>query len=121
MKLTKILYHSTITISNITASEKNHEYVEITCGSYNDGKRGFKGWNSEDDTKLFNILDYLNDKGVKFALSNVAEHKGLKNEKMIDWQETGGYQLHNVMFDYNNCNYQANNKHNKTVEVLITN
>lgn len=93
----------------------------ITCGSYNDGKRGFKGWNSEDDTKLFEILDCLNDRGVKFALSNVAEHKGLKNEKMIDWQETGGYQLHNVMFDYNNCNYQANNKHNKTVEVLITN
>ena len=93
----------------------------ITCGSYNDGKRGFKGWNAKDDIKLFEILDYLNNKGVNFALSNVAEHKGLKNETMIDWQESSGYQRHNISFDYNNCNYHANNKHNKTVEVLITN
>lgn len=93
----------------------------ITCGSYNDGKRGFKGWCAEDDKKLFDILDDLNSRGVRFALSNVAEHKGMKNEAMIKWQSDQGYWLHNVSFDYNNCNYHANNKRNKTVEVLITN
>lgn len=47
----------------------------ITCGSYNDGKRGFKGWSGEDDRKLFEILDDLNRRDIKFALSNVTRHK----------------------------------------------
>ena len=93
----------------------------ITCGSYNDGKRGFKGWCADDDKKLFTILDELNYRGVRFALSNVAEHKGLKNEAMLKWQDYNGYKIHHVSFDYNNCNYHSNNKRNKTDEVLITN
>lgn len=93
----------------------------ITCGSYNDGKRGFKGWGQEDDQKLFEILDALDSKGVKFALSNVTEHKGKKNENMIRWKNDRGYHMHKVLFNYNNCNYHTNSKEYKTVEVLITN
>lgn len=93
----------------------------ITCGSYNDGKRGFKGWGEEDDKKLFDILDSLDKKGVKFALSNVVEHKGKKNYNMLRWKKERGYHMHKVSFNYDNCNYHANNKNNKTIEVLITN
>lgn len=93
----------------------------ISRGSYNDGKRGFKGWSQEDDLKLFDILDELNSKGVKFALSNVTYHKGLKNEKLLQWKKKNGYHMHKIKFDYNNCNYQSRNKDNYTEEVLITN
>lgn len=93
----------------------------ITCGSYNDGKRGFKGWSEKDDKKLFAILDQLNARNVKFALSNVTYHKGLKNENLLDWKKENKYHMHRIRFDYNNCNYQSRNKENYTEEVLITN
>lgn len=93
----------------------------LTCGSYNDGKRGFKGWSEKDDIKLFEILDYLNRKGVKFALSNVSEHKGIKNEKMLAWKKENGYHLHSINFNYDNCNYHTKNNQNITKEILITN
>jgi DNA adenine methylase Dam len=105
------------------ADENDLVYLDppylISCGNYNDGKRGFKGWTQQDDLDLMALCDELNDKGVKFAMSNVLEHKGLKNEKLIEWSKK--YITISLNFDYNNCNYQNNNKNNKTVEVLITN
>lgn len=93
----------------------------ITTGSYNDGKRGFTGWGEKEEKDLYEILDMLNDRGVKFALSNVSEHKGLKNNILTDWQLSRGYNLHYIDFNYNNSNYHAKNTDKKTNEVLITN
>ncbi|WP_297131846.1 Dam family site-specific DNA-(adenine-N6)-methyltransferase [Terrisporobacter sp.] len=91
----------------------------ISCGNYNDGKRGFKGWNQQDDIDLMNLCDKLDEQGTRFAISNVLEHKGLKNELLINWSKK--YNINYLNNNYNNCNYQENNKINKTVEVLITN
>ncbi len=93
----------------------------LTCGSYNDGKRGFNGWSDQDDLNLFAILNELSGKGVKFALSNVIEHKGTVNENLANWTNENLYHLHEINVDYNNCNYQSRNKYNVTKEVLITN
>jgi site-specific DNA-adenine methylase len=91
----------------------------ITTGSYNDGKRGFEGWSQADDLALFKLLDKANAQGVKFALSNVTEHKGLTNEKLIKWAKK--YKIHYINYDYKNCSYHGKNTDKKTVEVLITN
>lgn len=91
----------------------------ITTGSYNDGKRGFEGWSKNDDAELLKLLDELNDRGVKFALSNVIEHKGLKNEELIKWMEK--YKTHYINFNYKNSSYHGKNTDKQTVEVLITN
>lgn len=91
----------------------------ITTASYNDGKRGFEGWSLEDDIILFNLLDSLNANGVKFALSNVVEHKGFENRELIQWMSK--YTVHEIGCNYNNSNYQARNKNFITREVLITN
>lgn len=91
----------------------------ITCGNYNDGKRGFKGWNKQDDLDLMNLCDKLDEQGTRFAMSNVLEHKGIKNEELIKWSKK--YKVYHLDYNYNNCNYQDNNKNNETVEVLITN
>lgn len=93
----------------------------ITCGSYNDGKRGFNGWKEEDDKKLFDVLDSLNRRNVKFALSNVIYHKGLQNDNLLNWKKENGYHMHRINCTYDNCNYQTKNKNNCTQEVLITN
>ena len=91
----------------------------ITCGNYNDGKRGFKGWNQQDDLDLMKLCDELDKQGTRFAMSNVLEHKGLKNDRLIEWSKK--YKVYHLNYNYNNCNYQDNNKKNKTDEVLIIN
>ena len=93
----------------------------ISCGSYNDGKRGFEGWNSNDDMALLDKLDNLNHRGIKFALSNVIEHKGVKNDILAKWYQDNKYNLHGVNFNYNNSNYHAKNTDKVTKEVLVTN
>lgn len=89
----------------------------ISCGSYNDGKRGFAGWSTNDDQKLFEKLDALNERGIKFAMSNVTQHKGKKNDALIKWAKR--YHTHYLNADYSNSNYQAGTS--ETKEVLITN
>jgi hypothetical protein len=98
----------------------DHPYL-ITTGSYNDGKRGFTGWGVSEERALLNILSDLNVRGVKFALSNVVEHKGRTNELLKEWIESNGFIMHVLSMNYNNSNYQATNKEKKTLEVLVTN
>lgn len=93
----------------------------ITTASYNDGRRGFEGWTEEDDILLFNLLDNLNRKGIKFALSNVTHHKGNKNSLLINWKRENRYHEHRINFNYNNSNYHSQNTNFETREVLITN
>lgn len=89
----------------------------ISCGTYNDGKRGFEGWNEMDDLFLFEKLDWLNSRGVRFALSNVIKHKGIENKPLIDW--SAKYHTHFLQANYSNSNYQASES--ETIEILITN
>lgn len=91
----------------------------ITTASYNDGKRGFKGWGVEDDLALFDLLDQLDAQGVRFALSNVTHHKGEKNEELMRWKRR--YHTHRINYNYANSNYQAKKNGLATKEVLITN
>lgn len=94
----------------------------ITTGTYNDGRRGFKGWGSKEEIKLLELLDFLNNRKIKFALSNVLEHKGKKNIILNDWINNHNYNIYYIKSNYNNSNYQIkkDNK-DKTIEVLITN
>ncbi len=91
----------------------------ISCGSYNDGKRGFEGWSEADDVDLYAILDELNSRHVYFALSNVTEHKGLENSMLNAWRKK--YNTHFLNANYANSSYQFINRDMRTVEVLITN
>ena len=94
----------------------------ITTGTYNDGKRGFKGWGLKEEKKLLDLLDNLNKKKIKFALSNVLEHKGKINNILKDWLNKNNYVINYIAKNYSNSNYQTSfNDTDKTVEVLITN
>lgn len=94
----------------------------ITTGTYNDGKRGFTGWNEEQEKKLLKILDELNEKKVYFALSNVLEHKGKENLILRNWIEEKKYFVSFISKNYSNSNYHTIDRNkNSTVEVVITN
>lgn len=65
----------------------------LTTGSYNDGKRGFEGWNDKLESELFEFADSLNSLGVSFMLSYVAEHKGKINNNLLNWVHKNKYKL----------------------------
>ncbi|MFJ1425824.1 DNA adenine methylase [Capnocytophaga canimorsus] len=95
----------------------------ITTGTYNDGKRGFKGWTQKEEYQLLELLDDLNGRNIKFALSNVLEHKGKSNEILKNWlRYNPNYRVNYIDFHYANSNYQTLVRDKKaSVEVLITN
>ena len=94
----------------------------ITTGTYNDGKRGFTGWNENQEIKLLKILSNLNERNIKFALSNVIKHKGKNNEILINWIKKNNFTVNYIKKNYANSNYQTKNRQkNVTIEVLITN
>ena len=66
---------------------------------YNE-QRAFGGWTIEDDYKLFNYLDKLTQKGVKWGLSNVYTIKGKVNQHLIDWVEKNNYNCMYIDFKY---------------------
>lgn len=87
----------------------------ITTASYNENK----GWTLQDDLDLFEYLDKVDKMGIRFAMSNVVEHNGNKNNELIEWAKK--YKIHYLNFNYNNSNYQSKAKKKVTKEVLITN
>lgn len=65
----------------------------LTNGSYNDGKRGFKGWDVSQEEALFEFLDKLNHEGSRFMLSYVLEHKGKVNQNLVNWTQDNHYHI----------------------------
>lgn len=111
-----------VDISSLAKPENTFIYVDppylITTGAYE--RDYFCKWSEEYEKKLLQYLDDLNDKGYRWALSNVLEHKGKSNDILKQWSEK--YIVHYLNMDYKNCNYQTKDKSaNSSIEVLITN
>lgn len=82
----------------------------ITFSEYN------KLWNEQTEKELLDLLDKLNQQGIKFAISNVTHYKGRINELFLNWSEN--YHCHYIKSNY--ISYHDNSI--KTFkEVLITN
>lgn len=98
-----------------TLTKNDFVYCDPPCfnsvASYNEQA----GWTEKDEIKLLTILDQLNDKGIKFALSNNLKYDNPHLEK---WKDK--YNINYLSINYSNCNYQKKDK-SKDIEVLITN
>lgn len=89
----------------------------ISTATYNEGG----GWTEKDELDLLDFMDDLNARGIRFALSNMLEHKGRKNQLLIDWIGQRHLQVVDIIMDYSNSNYQVEGKNSGTVEVLVKN
>ena len=69
--------------------------------------------------KIKDVLDKANEQGIKFALSNVFEHKGKKNKILQEWAKK--YKVYEIDSNYSNCSYQKKDKEAITREVLVVN
>lgn len=91
----------------------------ISTATYNEKSGISEKWNEEQEIKLLNYLTTLSNNKVKFVLSNVIEHKNMKNRLLMEWSKD--YNTLYVEKSYKNCNYHLRNPHCKTQEVIITN
>ena len=66
---------------------------KLTTGSYNDGKRGFNGWDNKLEEEMCKFADKLNSLGTPFMLSYVLEHNGKKNLELESWIASRGYKV----------------------------
>lgn len=79
--------------------------------TYNVGE----GWTAENEQQLLNLLDMMNNKGIKFALSNNLKYK---NKLLEDWMAK--YNVIYIECNYGNCNYHLKDR-DKGQEILVTN
>ena len=89
----------------------------ITCATYNEQD----GWTEKDEYDLLSYLEQLDKKGIRFALSNVLESKGKRNEILDDWiKKHEKFKAILLDFDYSNSNYHTK-REGITKEVLVVN
>lgn len=89
----------------------------ITCATYNEQD----GWTEKDEYDLLAYLEQLDKKGIRFALSNVLESKGKKNEILADWiKKNKKFKAISLDCDYSNSNYHTK-REGVTKEVLVVN
>lgn len=79
------------------------------------------GWTGKDEEDLLNFLKLCDEKQIRFALSNVIEHKGKIHDKLLKWCLSNGFNINYINNSYKNSNYHIKDKSLITREVLITN
>lgn len=83
----------------------------ISMSEYN------KLWNNEKEDELCEYLDSLNDRGIKFGITNLIEHKGRVNQRFLEWSKK--YCVYDVKSNY--ISFNDNTVKADSQEVFVTN
>ena len=86
----------------------------ITMATYNEKN----GWAEKDDLRLFGFLDSLNNKNIKFGLSNVIRQGNQTNTVLEKWASK--YKIYHLKTTYSNCSYHKKQR-DDCDEVYVTN
>ena len=83
----------------------------ISMSEYN------KLWNDKKEDELCEYLDSLNDRGIKFGITNLITHKGKVNQRFLEWSKK--YCAHDVKSNY--ISFNDNTIKADSQEVFVTN
>lgn len=101
-------------IDEIKVKKEDFIYLDppylITSSEYN------KIWNEKNEIELLNFLDELNNKKIRFAISNVTHFKEKINKHFLEWSKK--YNSYEITSNY--ISYHDNSLKN-IKEVLVTN
>ena len=79
-------------------------------------------WTEKTEQELIDLLDILNKKNKKFALSNVLHKVGSSNKPLSDWIfKREDLHIFDINYHYRSASYNKINRDAKEREVLITN
>ena len=76
-------------------------------------------WNLDKEYEMYKFLDDLNEKGIKFGLSNTMWYHNEENLVLKEWSKK--YKVVELEFNYTNNNRHKKDNDEKTVEVYICN
>lgn len=83
----------------------------ISMSEYN------KLWNDKKEDELCEYLDALNDRGIKFGITNLIAHKGKVNRRFLDWSKKYcAYDIKSNYISFNDNTIKADSR-----EVFVTN
>ncbi len=83
----------------------------ISMSEYN------KLWNEKKEDELCEYLDLLNEKGIKFGITNLITHKGKINQRFLNWsRKYCAYDVKSNYISFNDNTIKANSQ-----EVFVTN
>ena len=92
----------------------------VTTGVYNTASAFFGKWDEKQELALLELLSDLTSRNIPFALSNVTEHKGAKNELLLQHLEKHpNLTVHKIASNYSNSSY--NTRREGSREVLVSN
>jgi DNA adenine methylase Dam len=94
-----------------------HSYVYLDPPYLITGSEYTKYWNESEEIRLCKYLDFLNDKGIRFGITNLINHKGKLNEIFLKWSKK--YYVYNINSNYISFNDNTVKKESK--EVFVTN
>ena len=80
-------------------------------------KLSFGNWNIDNDYKIFDILEQLNERKIKWALSNVFVNRGNINQHLIDWCDKNHWNVVHINHNY----HPFSTNGSQSDEVLICN
>ncbi len=128
IKFAEKLYQGEYEFSNldykdIPLNDTDFVYLDppylITTATYN------KGWTIEQEKALYAYLEKLNEKGIKWAFSNVLQNNGVNNVILREWinkikSKYPNIHLYYLNAEYSHANFRRKNK-GKTTEIVLTN
>ena len=83
----------------------------ISSSEYN------KLWNEKKERELYSVLDALDNKGVRFGITNLVRHKGQENRILLEWAQK--YKTFSISSNY--ISFNDNTIKEDSTEVYITN
>lgn len=102
-------------LNNIDFSQESYVYFDppylISGSEYN------KLWDEKNEIELYETIDKLADKGIKFGITNLLNHKGMHNDILEKWSQK--YKVYNINSNY--ISFNDNTIKNGSKEVFITN
>ena len=114
----KIEFHNqdfSLFLNDIVIDEDSYIYLDppylISGSEYN------KYWNEEEEIRLCNYLDQLDQKGIKFGITNLINHKGCVNETFLEWSHK--YYCFHINSNY--ISFNDNTIKEDSKEVFVTN
>lgn len=76
-----------------------------------------KLWGEENEYRLYKLLDELNEKGIKFGLTNLLIHKGKQNNILDKWSKK--YNIHPISSNY--ISFNDNSIKDSSIEIYVNN
>ena len=101
-------------LSGVKPDSEDFIYLDppylISFSEYN------KLWNTDTEKRLLHLLDELNSKNIRFAISNIIRHINMYNDIFDEWAKK--YNVHDITSNYISFN---DNTQKGSYEVLVTN